>query len=212
MSEGLDNFSAVVTSLATVAAVFIAGMGLSTWKAQIKWQTDHDLARRILIEIYRFRDAVGAARNPFVFAHEKRDDDTIENAGIGTRRQNHDGTRRAIQRRFSEIEKSTPQLYALLLEAEAVWGQELSAIWPDVIRLYNELSSQAKLYLEFLESQDAGADPKNFYPDNAAQMAARRIISSNGESEGENDFSNRLEAAICRLEDYLRGKLGRRAT
>ena len=209
MSEGLDNFSTVVTTLATVGAVYIAWMGLSTWKAQIKWQTDHDLARRLLVEIYRFRDAVGSARNPFMFAHEMRDDGATEASRIPTRKESHAGMRRAFQRRFSEIGASAPQLYALLLEAEAVWGPELSSIWRDVNRLQNELSSETGLYLDFLEAQDEGADPTNFYPDKAAQMASRQIIYSNGESEGKNDFSNRMKAAISRLEDYLRPKLGR---
>ena len=211
MSEGLDNFSTVVTTLATVGAVCIAWMGLTTWKAQIKWQTDHDLARRLLVEIYRFRDAVGAARSPRVSAHEMRDDDTSASPGIPTSKERHAGMRRAFQRRFSEIGINAPQLYALLLETEAVWGPELSVIWRDVNRLQNELSSETGLYLDFLESKDAGADPTNFYPDQSAQMAARKIIYSNGESEGNNDFSNRMKAAISRLEDYLRPKLGRPA-
>lgn len=209
MSEGLDNFSTVVTTLATIGAVCIAWMGLSTWKAQIKWQTDHDLARRLLVEIYRFRDAVGAARSPYVFAHEMRDDDKTENSGIRTPDESNAGMRRAFQRRFSEIGSNAPQLYALLLEAEAVWGPQLSAIWRDVNRLQNELSSATSLYLDYLESQGKGVDPTVFYPDKAAQMAARKIIYSNGESDGKNEFSNRIKAAISRLEDYLRPKLGR---
>jgi hypothetical protein len=146
-----------------------------------------------------------------MFAYEMLDDDKAERPETLTRKESNAGMRRAFQRRFSEIGSSAPQLYALLLESEAVWGPELSTIWRDVNRLQNELSSETSLYLDFLEAQDDGADPTNFYPDKAAQIAARKIIYSNGESDGKNEFSNRVKAAIARLEDYLRPKLGRPA-
>ena len=210
MSEGLENFSTVVTSGAAVAAVYFAWMGLSTWKTQLKWQTDHELARRLLVEVYRFRDAVSSARNPFVWAHEMREDNEKSTSRFPTEDERHLGLMRAYQRRFNEIGAVGPQLYALLLESEAVWGPELSGRWKKVNRLQNELSSQTQLYLDYTDPRNKGADPSAFYADKDAIKAAHLIVHSVGEAEGTNDFSKRFAAAIAEVEDYLRPKLGRR--
>ena len=210
-SEGLSNFSSVITSLVGIAAVYIGWMGLNTWKSQIKWQTDHDLARRLLVEIYRFRDAVAAARSPFIWAHEMQNEENETFSVNRTENVRHAGLTRAHQRRFSEIGLSGPQIYALLLEAEAVWGPEMSRLWGDVNRLRNELVSQTQLYLDYSDPSNKGDDETAFYGNREARLAARLIVYSNDAADGTNEFSNRFTLAVALVEDYLRNKLGRLA-
>ena len=50
-SDELANFASVITVLAALGGVVIAGLGLRTWKSQGIWHADNDLARRLLIGI-----------------------------------------------------------------------------------------------------------------------------------------------------------------
>lgn len=127
-----------------------------------------------------------------------------------TEEESHAGEVRAYQKRFSEIGSIAPQLYALLLEAEAVWGPELSSKWKKVNRLQNEFTTQTQLYLDYTDPRNKRADLTAFYADKDAVAAAKLIVKAIGEQEGQNDFSNRLAAAIAEVEDYLRPKLERR--
>lgn len=209
-AAALSALGNLLVAAAAIAAAIAAFLGLNTWKAQIKWQRDHDLARRLLVEIYRFRDAVAAARNPFIWAYEMTPDDGAAPSPRWTEEESHAGEVRAYQKRFSEIASIAPQLYALLLEAEAVWGPELSSKWKKVNRLQNEFTTQTQLYLDYTDPRNKRADLTAFYADKDAVAAAKLIVKAIGEQEGQNDFSNRLAAAIAEVEDYLRPKLERR--
>ena len=211
-SDGYNNFSSVIASLAAIAAVYIGWMGLNTWKSQIKWQNDHDLARRLLVEIYRFRDAVADARNPFIWAHEMREEGKETTSGPRIADEHHAGRTRAHQRRFNEIGVSGPQIYALLLEAEAVWGQDMSKLWKVVNRLKNELMSETERYLESSHPSNKEADETAYYGTKEAKLAARLVVFSNSGTDGKNEFFDRFASAIASVEDYLRTKLGRATT
>lgn len=57
----------VLTALGALAAAAVAGLGLATWREQLKGRTEYDLARRMLKKTYRLREAVRAARSPLIF-------------------------------------------------------------------------------------------------------------------------------------------------
>jgi hypothetical protein len=61
-----DLLSNTLQTLATVAAVTVGYMGLSTWKKQLKGKTEYQLARRCLIGIYKLRDAINEVRHPLI--------------------------------------------------------------------------------------------------------------------------------------------------
>ncbi|MCO5127032.1 MAG: hypothetical protein M9957_07020, partial [Rhodobacteraceae bacterium] len=162
-----------------------------------------------LVEVYKFRDAVAAARSPFIWASEMRSEPEDSGSSLQTSKESHEGLVRAHQRRLNEFGVIRPQLYALLLEAEAVWGADLSKLWRGLDRLQGELISQTQLYLEFSDPENSSAPETAYYASKEARAAGEKIVYSNGEAEGQNDFSNRFLAAFSRVEDYLRAKLGR---
>ena len=54
----------------SIASVCIAFKGLETWKRQSKGQTEFELARRILITLFKYRDAIDNIRHPVIWAYE----------------------------------------------------------------------------------------------------------------------------------------------
>src|SRR5579872_362355 len=68
------DFFSVVSSLASacgvVAAIIFGVVGLSTWRRQAKGSNDHELSRRILLGVYRYRESIGRVRYPTLKKHE----------------------------------------------------------------------------------------------------------------------------------------------
>jgi hypothetical protein len=54
----------VLTAIAAVGAASIGLLGLATWRKQLKGRTEYELARRLLVAVYRIRNAVSYLRNP----------------------------------------------------------------------------------------------------------------------------------------------------
>lgn len=126
-TEGFENFQAVVTSLAAVGAVFVAWLGLSTWKTEARWNADSELARRVIVSIYKYRDSLYAVRHPSMGQREMEIDSTIAEAMTEDQKR-RGGVIEAYMRRWEKHDVSRSEMGALLLEAESLWGKELSEL------------------------------------------------------------------------------------
>jgi hypothetical protein len=60
----------IFTVLASITAGIVAIIGLQTWKKQLKGKTEYELAQRLLMAVYKIRDAIYYVRNPFMSAGE----------------------------------------------------------------------------------------------------------------------------------------------
>ncbi len=58
----------LVTIVSFIIGSYVALVGLSTWKKQIKGRTEYDLAKSALRTVYKAREAILFARNPFIKA------------------------------------------------------------------------------------------------------------------------------------------------
>jgi len=198
-----DIFSIVGTIFSVMGvgfAAYIGISGLATWKRQTKGTADHELARRILIALYGYRDAIRKVRNPMFLSFEmepgkdeKPDDDP--------KLKNINENRRVYGRRFESLGKSKNPLSVALVEAEAVWGYELLERMAALFRLERELFSHVRSFL-------ISIDPK----DEELQVAYRRILRKGRDILYETDmpddeFHNDLLTAIGHIEAYLREKL-----
>ncbi len=62
----LPTLSNIIIGCSAATTAFFAWKGLSIWKNQYKAKNNHELARRLLISIYEYRDAIRYIRNPVV--------------------------------------------------------------------------------------------------------------------------------------------------
>lgn len=56
----------VMTILGAGVAIYVALRGLSAWRRQLKGNVQYELARRLLTNVYRARDALHAVRALYV--------------------------------------------------------------------------------------------------------------------------------------------------
>ncbi|OYX43626.1 MAG: hypothetical protein B7Z02_08805 [Rhodobacterales bacterium 32-67-9] len=191
-----------VMAIAAAAGAFAAYIGLNTWKSQSIWQADHELARKALITLYRYRDSLYSVRHPAMRNDETRlDGDDAEH--LSADQQRRQGVIVAYTRRWGQHAHAKNELDALLIEADAVWGPELTSLVKPLRDLEHELFVYIVLHLDAHLRIDT--DLQKSYRE---ILRTKRDILYDVMSEKDEfrmDFSHHLGAA----EDYLRDKLGR---
>ncbi|MBN8596050.1 MAG: hypothetical protein J0L78_00080 [Planctomycetes bacterium] len=127
LTDWLSTVANILVAMCTAIAVCIARRGLRTWREQVDYEIDHALARRLLTETYRLRDAVRTARRPimsaveFRRAHSKLRDELGVTAieGVDTSLLQVP----ALGMRWDEVLQVQRAVEREVCEAEAIWGK-----------------------------------------------------------------------------------------
>lgn len=137
---------AVISAATIGVAIYFGRAGLHTWRKQLRGSADHDLARRLLIELYKLRDEIQRARSPAIFSFEGI---PFEGEVVSDDQQqaSYDHTARAYRRRMTAMDNARNPLQATMLEAEAIWGGELKGLMEHVFKLEREFVIYVRLYL-----------------------------------------------------------------
>ncbi len=113
------------------------------------------------------------------------------------------GTSKAYQVRWDKVQEQRNALYADLLEAEAIWGNELNDLFKTVFDLQHELFTCIRHYLELINPDT----------DEAMKEAVRKINKENRDimydnlGEEPDEYKRDLLDAIASIETYLKPKL-----
>lgn len=191
-----------VMALAAFVAAFIALKGLNAWKNQNIWAADADLARHVLIAVYRFRDSLYAVRHPAMSVGEMRLSDD-EKGKISDGEARRRGTINAYSKRWGRHQERAIELDAHLIEADAVWGTELSGKVAVLKNLEHELWAYISLHLDAHCRGDTVL--ARSYRDILKEKRDILYDMMNDDDVFRKDFIDALKP----VERYLRGKLGR---
>jgi len=93
----------LITVFAAATAAVVAILGFDTWKRQLTANAEYDLARRVLVAVYRVRDAHQACR-------------------LSPGPPEKDETKQLHVAQLTKLKEADTQLEIELLEVEAVWG------------------------------------------------------------------------------------------
>ena len=202
ISQAITALSTFIIACATVAAGIAAWVGLNTWKKQMIGEHESNLARQILVFVFRHRDAIAGVRNPMIWSNESEDamsDEDREESDMQYR--NYLGTARVYEKRWDKVVDIRSQLYPLLLEADAIWRDQLKKKLEPVFHLENELRITVSRYLRV--SNPRNSDEAR----DAAQRSAdkKRDILYDDVSE-EDEFKSDYNRALAEVENFLRGK------
>lgn len=205
MTWGAEQWSALANAVMAAAAAggaIAAFKGLNAWKNQSLWAADNDLARRILIALYRYRESLFAVRHPAMYNAEMKIDET-EAKSMNPDQIRQQGTILAYVRRWEKHQPLENELDALLQEADAVWGKELSEKVAVLKALQRELYSYVRLHLD-AHYRDLGALADEY----KQILRTKRDILYDLMSD-EDVFRIDFEAGMKPVEAHLRKKLGR---
>lgn len=199
----------LITAAAAAFAAFIAWRGLTTWERQTAGQQEHELARRLLVFAFRYRQAIRRVRNPIMWGSEMPPPPPDRVTNMTQDQVRFFGLRGAYVARLSEGEAIWTSLQPDLLEAEALWGPNVGRRFSGMLRLDNELRS-------FVEAHLAAQDPDAFEDRRAAYARLNRnrrdVIYDVGSHDEPDEFERDLRTAVAAVEAELRPRLLRRIT
>lgn len=205
MTWGAEEWSAlanVAMAGAAIGGAVAAFRGLNAWKNQSIWAADNELARKILIALYKYRDSLFAVRHPAMYEAEMKVEDE-DKKELGQAEISRRGTILAYARRWERHLPFVNELDALFVEADAVWGKELSQKVLTLKELERELFSYIRLHLD---AHYRG--PTELANEYRKILATKRDILydlMNEEDVFRRDFADRQAP----IDAYLRSKLGR---
>ncbi|MGK5069539.1 hypothetical protein [Janthinobacterium sp. RT4P48] len=185
-------------------AARIASKGLTTWNRQLKGGAEYDLARRILKCTYRLREAFDGVRNPAMFSTEMPFPPEEDAGKMNDSQIRHYGRSRAYQNRWQKVFDVRNDLRTELLEAEALWGEEILTKFKRLFELQHDLFSTVYAYLAACDpdaTQEARKINNELY-DKKSDILYRNY------SEGNPDkFNAAVKVEISVIENFLKPHL-----
>ena len=193
----------IVLIITAIAAAVVACMGLGTWKRQLKGNYEYELSRRMLVTLYKYRDAIDGVRHPAVWRHEMPSPPVEEATKMNADEIQHYGTTIAYQNRWEKVNKEKASLYPDILESKALWGIELMGLIDEVYKLEKELLEKVRRHLNLIDPKISTTEKdaiRKFYD------AQGDILYDDLSDEGD-QFKNTLRSKTKLIEDYLKPKL-----
>jgi hypothetical protein len=174
----------ILTGIAALVAAYVGLRGFDAWKRQLTANAERDLARRVLVAVYKVRDAVEGCR---VLAWEG-DSDIV------------DVTKKIHDMKFEILDETKAGLDAELLEAKAVWGSE-EAYQHFVRQLQNTIHTLKAAYSRYYSPTYISEDI-----DSMGKRGEAKILFTKTTFR-KDEFSTELERTVNEVEDFLRPKL-----
>ena len=160
---------------------------------------DHELSRRALIELYRFRDAIQRARAPAIYPDERKLFEGESQDGPLASEAFY-GVVRAYRRRIQAIDDARNPFKASITEAEAIWGTELFELMEDVFKLEREFINYVQLYIGVTNPTESAKRLEDL----KGTLARRRDVLMETE---EDVYWKDMLGALKKVENYLKTKL-----
>ena len=181
-----------------ITGAIVAVKGLNTWKRQISGQSDYNLSKNLLISIYKYRDAINGVRSPFVEYPAPTDEDL--------KNMNHDeanfkGVSNVYEKRWEAVSEQSSNIYANLIEAEAIWDKKLSGMWKDVKKKEVQLFLHLRNFLTI-------SNPKvKYYRKEHLNKKLDEIHQTIYDIGEEDKFKAEFEREIEKMTNYIRDKI-----
>ncbi len=179
----------VVVTISAATGAIVAVNGLTAWKKQLKGKTDYELARRYLRAVYKTRDAIRYTRNPFISGGEMLAALKEEGKNESLISDNKETNQAVYNARWKKVVEANSDLGVELIEAEVSWGKNAIDIQKDFQECLRDLFLNLKRLLREGEVDESISN----------------IIYEGGVGD---EFNKKINAAVEKIENYLRPHLG----
>jgi len=196
-------FKDIISGLSALFVAITAFLGLHTWKKQIKGRNEYELIQKLLRATYKVRESIAWVRNPFESVAEISQalkDSNIEgdynnNPRIRARKEGA-----VYENRWRKVQEALIDLDSVALEAEAIWGDKVSACLKPLRTSVSTLAFTITSYLQTLErpNDNLGSEYSKYL---------EKIIYDWPDESNENTFSKELSIAVNIIEEFLRPRL-----
>jgi hypothetical protein len=164
ISTWISILQGIVTIAALIIGAYVAWVGLNTWREQISAKDESELARRVLLDIYKTRDAINAMRVQEFMKLNGEQAKIIHEAAL------------------PNLEKALSNLDVDMLEVEGMWGEDAKGLLNLVHSYGGRVKSASWLYYSKSAKKLIPKDQltselfvKGPYPDKFAREQAEAI-------------------------------------
>lgn len=195
-----DVLGVSISFLGVLVAGVLGTIGLFTWRRQIRGQNDHELARSLLIKLYKFMEVFKVSRHRAIYAHEiNRQGDPVFR---GSEQDRYARQELGFHRRITGLKEAYAEIAISLFEAQALWGGEIVEVADGLRFLVDEYEEYVRVKLLSLDP----SEPEDEREDQCAFLAMRRNVLRN-RLDTLDEFGSELEQKFKRLEQALKLKL-----
>lgn len=136
----LHDLFDIFGATATTAAVVLAIIGLNRWRVEVGAASDHELARRLLVALLKYRLELEGLWN---FA----DLASRQSSSEAWLQDQNEFSERVYKGAISSAQKSRVELEVIALECSAIWGGEYESGFDELFRFENVCANIVNSYL-----------------------------------------------------------------
>ena len=203
ITDVVNTISNLSIGLAALFAAWVAFKGLSSWREQNIFQTDSELVRRLIFDLYAYRDSLRKFRRDYLSADEEAEISHAEIPSLTQFDEYMELMRPVILRRFEAVSKAAVKFLATRQEASFHWGDNL----PDAFWRIFDLQSEIRNLIQSYYLHVDGMKPELALAIKEQLKRSASILSSAADEEGRHD--EQLPQSVKEIERYLRQKIGR---
>lgn len=197
-----DVLEVSISFLGVLIAGVLGTIGLFTWRRQIRGQNDHELARRLLINLYKLMEVFKVSRHRAIYVHEiNRPGDPVF---LGSEQDRYARQELGFHRRIKLLKEAYAEIAIPLFEAQALWGDKIVKVADGLRFLVDEYEDYIRVKLLSMDPSES-EDERD---DQCAFLAMRRNVLRN-RLEAFDEFGSELEQEFKNLERALKLKLVR---
>ena len=139
--DNIHDLFEIFSSAATVAAVILAAASINTWRKQISAESDHEMARALVIALEKHKERIQSAHSDAMFC--------VNNCEVGFEVLPQDLLSNVVGAMLVRIEKTmeeVAEIRALVIEARALWGDEISKSLDEYLNACNYFYGPVRLF------------------------------------------------------------------
>jgi hypothetical protein len=189
----METAKDIVTIFGTLAAVVIGFLGLKIWRIQQRSTADTDLARRILVCLYKIKMSIALMRRPI------KDAPAIPEEKRGDPKAYAEALEKQYEEEWNKLREERLELQVASIEAQALWDRDFMNNFIPLNVCLGELLDN--IY-DYLEVRKQGYRDPDYQPAKTRQI----MFGTGGDSD---EFSKELDKVISDIDGKVRVKLER---
>jgi len=194
--ELISILSNACVGLSALTVAIIGIIGLRQWRAELKGKTKFEIARKMALLLFQYRDEYKRARNPFTFlgeSAERKKDDAETQGEVQLLDEYY-----ARRNRLVPLQETLRKLYEVSWEAEVVLDKEIGKFIQPIEDSFKELFTSIEAYFQTQYNQlKRGGGPEEEW----LKPHYKRIYGIDDESSEAID--NSTNALVEKLKVYL---------
>ena len=199
--DAASVLGSVVAAVGVGGAIYFGFQGLKTWRTQFKGTSDHQLARNLLIEAYKFKASMIAARDIGMSVDELDSNEIDEISACGEDRKRYAFTYSVYKRRLINMENTLAPMRALMIEAQATWGVPCIEPFNELIKMKDQWWTVARRYASAMNPLE-DAETRERYA--KAWIAHKGVLY---DQHKDDQFSTTFDEKLSLVEAFLRKRL-----